>query len=212
VATHCNTLQHTATHCSVPSRALGGALCVEGQTLWDRFMATHCNRLQYTSIHCNTLQSEGTCERAHCVLRDKRCGTGSWHLTATHCNTLQHTATHCNTLQHTAKRRDVREGTRERTHDMREGTQRGHTVCPLKVQQGINKGHTRDTQGTCERAHCVPSQGTHKGHTRGYTVCPLKEHTRDTQGTHKGHTRESQGIHKGHARGHTVCPLVCPHD
>jgi len=23
-------------------------------------------------------------------------------LTATHCNTLQHTATHCNTLQHTA--------------------------------------------------------------------------------------------------------------
>ena len=24
------------------------------------------------------------------------------HITATHCNTLQHTATHCNTLQHTA--------------------------------------------------------------------------------------------------------------
>jgi len=23
-------------------------------------------------------------------------------ITATHCNTLQHTATHCNTLQHTA--------------------------------------------------------------------------------------------------------------
>jgi len=35
-ATHCNTLQHTATHC--------------------KHTATHCNTLQYTATHCNTLQ------------------------------------------------------------------------------------------------------------------------------------------------------------
>jgi len=30
------------------------------------------------------------------------CASRCWCITATHCNTLQHTATHCNTLQHTA--------------------------------------------------------------------------------------------------------------
>jgi len=39
LATHCNTLQHTATHCNTLQHT-----------------ATHCNTLQHTATHCNTLQ------------------------------------------------------------------------------------------------------------------------------------------------------------
>ena len=79
-ATHCNTLQCTATtymyqeHTSWVTCAIYVAHC---NTL--QHAATHCNTLHYTATHCNILQH-----------------------TATHGNTLQHTATHCNTLQHTA--------------------------------------------------------------------------------------------------------------
>ena len=95
-ATHCNTLQHTATtlqqpapHCNklqhyntdTQQERPGTGLCIKYpkpiRTL--QHTATHCNTLQHTATHCNTLQH-----------------------TATHCNTLQHTAIHCNTLQHTA--------------------------------------------------------------------------------------------------------------
>ena len=84
-ATHCNTLQDTATHLVLLKKRILGCvyICVPLQ-----HTATHCNMLQHTCMcatatHCNTLQH-----------------------TATHCNTLQHTATqhtgtHCNTLQHT---------------------------------------------------------------------------------------------------------------
>ena len=44
--TYCDTLQHTATHCS--------------NTL--QHTATHCNTLQHTATHCNTLQHTAT----HC--------------------------------------------------------------------------------------------------------------------------------------------------
>jgi len=59
--THCNTLQHTATH---------GTHCntLHYTAAYTHASATHCNTLQHTATHCNTLQH-----------------------TATHCNTLQHT-------------------------------------------------------------------------------------------------------------------------
>ena len=78
IATHCSTLQHTATHChsfSSQRSILSPAT----------HSATHCNTLQYT--RCNT----------HTVTN-----CNSLQYTAAHCNSLQLTATHCNTLQHTA--------------------------------------------------------------------------------------------------------------
>jgi len=48
-ATHCNTLQHTATHC---------------------LTATHCNTLQHTATHCNTLQHTASLRHS---LRQPRC-------------------------------------------------------------------------------------------------------------------------------------------
>jgi len=71
-ATHCNTLQHTATHkMSIASRND------------QRF--SHCNALQHAATHCNTLQhATGALHQE--MLSD-------FHI-VTHCNTLQHTATH----------------------------------------------------------------------------------------------------------------------
>ena len=81
-ATHCNTLQHTATtHCNALQRT--ATRCNIKETCYDKWVhycqvnsantpQTHCNALQHTATHCkSTLQ-----------------------YTATHCNTLQHTATH----------------------------------------------------------------------------------------------------------------------
>ena len=83
ITTHCNKLQHTATHCiSIrQDREATVSRCITfvSQCNTLQHTATHCNTLQHTTAHCNTLQH-----------------------TATRCSTLQRTATHCNTLQHTA--------------------------------------------------------------------------------------------------------------
>ena len=65
------TLHHSATHCS--TLQLTATLC---NTL--HHTAAHCNTLQHTATHCNTLQHTA----AHCHTLQH---------TATHCNTLQHT-------------------------------------------------------------------------------------------------------------------------
>jgi len=86
-ATHCNTLQHTATHFYVLREGVPSL----------RHTATHCNILQHTATHCDTLQRTSTyCEKVchHC---------NTLQHTATYCNTLQHTATHCNTLLRIAR-------------------------------------------------------------------------------------------------------------
>ena len=69
VSTHCNTLQHTATHCNmlvlqVRTHEDGGCALAMPYSCG----ATHCNTLQHTAPHCTTLQHA-----------------------ATHYNTLQHT-------------------------------------------------------------------------------------------------------------------------
>ena len=88
---HCNTLQHTATHLNrLKVRTNLEIQIVIGLSADDLRLVPvrkkgivevvlHCNTPQHNATHCNTLQH-----------------------TATHCNTLQHTATHCNTLQHNA--------------------------------------------------------------------------------------------------------------
>ena len=89
IATHCNTLQHTATHCNTLQHRMHDMI----RCVWHwRAAATYlhnCNTLQHTATHCNALQHTAT----HC---------NTLQHTATHYSTLQHTATHCDTLQHTA--------------------------------------------------------------------------------------------------------------
>jgi len=60
-ATHCNTLQHTATHCNTPHThthltcgASWFAICRMKTVPTDT--ATHCNTLQHTAKNCNTPQ------------------------------------------------------------------------------------------------------------------------------------------------------------
>ena len=89
-ATHCNTLQHTATRIIQCNRHYWSKPIHlhfdwsydiwRRDTKWLMMYGTGTRvALQHTATHCNMLQ-----------------------YTVSHCNTLQHTPTHCNTLQHTA--------------------------------------------------------------------------------------------------------------
>ena len=90
---HCNALQHIATHCKMRMCSK----CKNHVVLQHDL--THCKTLQHTAIHCSTLQHTAT----HCnTLQHTATHCNTLQYTATHCNTLQHTARHCNTLQHTA--------------------------------------------------------------------------------------------------------------
>ena len=91
-ATHCNTLQHTATTTCI---------CYVKNSITDgekECMYLTCNTLQHIATHCNTLQHTATTTTCICYVKnsivdgEKEC----MYLT---CNTLQHIATHCNTLQ-----------------------------------------------------------------------------------------------------------------
>jgi len=65
--------------------------CVVQRCLQDECFAVFCV-LQCVAVnHVSSLARLVRCSELQCVPM----------LTATHCNTLQHTATHCNTLQHT---------------------------------------------------------------------------------------------------------------
>jgi len=70
---HCNTLQHTATHCNTPATH-------QKQTLPKR------------ALHC-VLQCVAVC----CTHFFTHYNTFTSDLAEMRCNTLQHTATHCNT-------------------------------------------------------------------------------------------------------------------
>jgi len=58
-----------------------------------------CNTLQHTATHYNKLKHNA---RLFTILKSDLFSVyRARHITATHCNTLQHTAARCNTLQHT---------------------------------------------------------------------------------------------------------------
>jgi len=118
VATHCNTLQHTATHYIALQHT---ALCLWHPKRYVCHVATHCNALQHSATQCDTPLCVHGIQRVR-VSRSTTlqhtatlCNTLQhtdlcpWHPkryvchVATHCTTLQHTATHCNTLQHTLR-------------------------------------------------------------------------------------------------------------
>jgi len=103
-ATHCNTLQYTATSCNT---------LLTGNFFTLQHAASHCNTLQrfamhfntlqHSATHCNTLQHiEEAVSRQAAVIRDFFPCVQFY---STHCSTRQHTATQCNTLQHTATHR-----------------------------------------------------------------------------------------------------------
>jgi len=114
-ATHCNTLQHTATRIATNCNTLQHALqqiatryhrpCKKVSHPTNTPLANIKLTLQHTATHCYTLQHDAL---QHTVLH---CNALPLHLVrdinltlqraATHCNTLRHTATHCDTLRHT---------------------------------------------------------------------------------------------------------------
>ena len=98
IATHCPTLQRTATTHSDGESRVRGYRGYDSLTL--KGAATHCNTLQHTETHCNILQHTAT--RCNAQTRWREQITWTQKLGLTHsgrrCNTLQHTATHCNTL------------------------------------------------------------------------------------------------------------------
>jgi len=114
-ATHCNTLQRTAT-CSNLHHARGKVIGSKTRPASNEYgtatnsntlqhTATHCNTLQHTPTHCNALQYTA----AHCTTQQPKKLVAKldrpvMHMvlqhSATQCNTLQHTATHCNRVQH----------------------------------------------------------------------------------------------------------------
>jgi len=125
--THCNSLQDTATHCnSLQLTAHLFDTNVASRTHCNTLQhtATHCNTLQHTAIHCNTLRISSTrmLQAKHRDAGKRILGCGKWKnhpldaiqdtrkerlkrrlvasedVSATRCNTLQHTATHCDTL------------------------------------------------------------------------------------------------------------------
>jgi len=63
-STYCNTLQHTATHCSKSTE--NECVCASYLTV-----SIHCNTLQHTTTHCNTLQKIN--EKCACVRRTWQC-------------------------------------------------------------------------------------------------------------------------------------------
>jgi len=92
IATHCNTLQHTATPFNKQMEK-PATHCTRYNTL-QKTEGETCNTLQHTATHCNTLKRQPATRTNH---------RGPWRKEkpAAHCSTLQHTATHCNKLQHT---------------------------------------------------------------------------------------------------------------
>jgi len=96
-ATHCNTLQHTATlQCRWAGAAFKKSVCFKTLQYTPQHTAAHGNILQHTATHCNTLQHTAT----HCNIV-LLVGRGGLH-TAKHSTTMQHTAKHYITLQLTA--------------------------------------------------------------------------------------------------------------
>ena len=117
-ATHCNTLQHPATHRNT---------LIAVELLSHSVLAVCCNVLQCFAVYCrcsyvgnmqcvavsckvccSVLQRVAACCSVLMRLVRRVCRAGQtcesqliYH-TQTHVCTLQHTATHCNTLQHIA--------------------------------------------------------------------------------------------------------------
>jgi len=121
--THCNKLQHTATHTARQSATHCNSHCktynlreptsrshpIPRDNTLNTKIAIHCTRsntlysrvavsVHYTARHCNKLRIAATNTTPHHTATHY----DPPHYTATHCTTPQHTAIHRNTLHRTA--------------------------------------------------------------------------------------------------------------
>ena len=86
IATHCNTLQHTASQCNTLQHTASHCTTLQHTALVaGRLFATCCNMPQHTSTPCRRA------ELGECLPVQVHKSTLHH---AAHCNTLQHTATH----------------------------------------------------------------------------------------------------------------------
>ena len=121
IATHYNTLQHTATRSSrhtyvgawhthtykYAHERVSYGICMPHITHMNESRTTyvclrsHTSFAQYSRVY--DIHSRLNHTTTHCnTLQHTATHCNTLQHTATHCNTLQHTETHCNTLQHTA--------------------------------------------------------------------------------------------------------------
>ena len=121
-ATHCSTIQHTATPCNMLyntaslQHVLFATQCyilIISLNLYHHsaLLTTCSNTLQHNATHCNTLQHMLSATQCYIFVISLNLYYHSALLTtcsntlqhnAIRCNTLQHTATHCHTPPHTA--------------------------------------------------------------------------------------------------------------
>jgi len=86
-ATHCNTLQHTASHIRLYAKMSHASITAPS--------ATTCNTLRRTTSHCNTLQYD--CNQTRNLHTPTSCSNFTT-TSASHCNSLECTITQ--KLQH----------------------------------------------------------------------------------------------------------------
>ena len=82
------------------------------------------------TIGNNHVQPTAPIAARRCPTRPKmHCGTRHMHVTATHCNALQHTGRYCNTLQRTATHRTVLQHTATRRNVLQHSHTCSGTAC-----------------------------------------------------------------------------------
>jgi len=87
-ATHCNTLQHTATQCAVIQQEY---VLAETEGSCPQLCALRCSAVQCGAVRCSAVQ----CIAVHC---------SALQCIAVHCSALQCIAVHCSALQSVAVR------------------------------------------------------------------------------------------------------------
>jgi len=171
-ATHCNTLQHTATkhqhttnilqHAPTHCNTLQHTATKHKVIAANDDIAIHCNTLQHTTTHCNA-PSRNTATRLQCVTSVKGKAVVAKEDVVAHCNTLQHTFTehcthytHCNT--HTATHCNTYtathlQGTLQHACDAAHLTQQRAVVANEDIVAHCN---------TLQHTHCNTLQHTHR--------------------------------------------------
>ena len=175
-ATHCISLQRTATHCNTgrPAHAAASpATCISKMYATHcnslqalHLPATHCNTLQLIATHCNTLQQRKTCACCRVIrnVRFKNVRNSlilttphyiSLQFTTSHCNSLHLTATHCNSLQLTATHCNKEDLRMLSQYAFQKGTH--HTATHYNALQ-LTASHCESLQLTA--THCNTLQHT----------------------------------------------------
>ena len=160
-ATHCNTLQHTATALAGNSTCAPPPPSATQHNASHCNNATHCNTLQHTAPHCNTLhQRQQATAPVLLLFRQPR---NTLQHTATHCSTPQHTATHCTTLQHSATQCNTVQHTAT--------APAGNSTCPPPPPSAMQ--HTAAHCSTLQHTatHCNTLQHTATA-PAGNSTCP----------------------------------------